>query len=258
MDRKYFLLAYNLFALVFMWMFVGFYPSIRDEADRFNELFEAYPQGMFEALGIENVVFTSMESFLALEYYSIIWPLLAVIMFIAFAGKSLAGEVEKGTAELILSKPVSRMKLFLARYGAGAAILIIFTFISVMSIVPLAAPYDIDLVIEAHWKVGFLSLLFGWSILSLSMMFSAMFSERSRAYMSVGGLFLVMYMITIASRMVEKAENLQYASLIYYFDYNQALMELVINWTSVAVYIAVAVISFVVGLLWFIRRDIAV
>ena len=255
-DKKVFIIAYCLFAVLMMFMYVGMYPSIRDKAAEFNQLMENYPKEFFKAFNIETISFDKIENFLALENYSIIWPIMVMFMMISLAGYGIAREIEKGTAEILLAKPISRLKVYFTRYLTGAIVLLFFTVVSVFSVIPLAEIYNVDYALGNHVKIFVLSFLLGLAVFSVSLMFSAMFSEKGKVYALTGGLLLLMYVTNLISNLKENFENLQYTSFFYYYDVNSALIENNMDKLSVCVFVGVTIVCTTIGAIWFNKRDI--
>ena len=135
--------------------------------------------------------------------------------------------------------------------------LIVFTFLSIYAVIPFAELHGVEYAISSYWPIFGLSFLFGWAIFGIAMMASAFFSEKSKVSMSVGGLILLMYVANIVSALVDKLENVQYLSFFYYYDHTAALMDHVVSWEAVAVFSGVAIITTLVGVFWFNKRDIA-
>ncbi len=257
-DRKISLAVYAAASSLFTWMYIAMYPSILKDAATFEQAFANYPTELFEAFGIEELSFDTIEKFLALEHYSIVFPIMLLFLMLSFAGSALAGEVDKGTIEHILAKPVSRLKLFFSRYISGLVTLATFTGISVFIAIPLAMLHDIDYVVEGYVYIFLLSMLFGWAVFSIGYMFSALFSDKGRVYMFSGGLFLLMYVANVASALMEKLENVQYLSFFYYYDYNNALQDATIDWLPAVVFAGTAIICTTIGAIYYHKRDIAV
>lgn len=257
-DRKISLAIYSIASAAFVWMYVAIFPTLQDQAEEFEELFQTYPSEILEALNVEQISFDTIERFLQIEQYSLIWPLMVIIFLVALAGTALSFEVEKGTIENILAKPISRMQLFFGRYLAGAASLLAFTLISVFSVVPLAALHNIDVVIEAYIAVSVLGFLFGLAIFSVAFMFSAMFSEKSKAAIFSGSIMLVMYVLNLLSNLVDKLENLKYFSFFYYYDFNAAMADFEVATVNIFFFVCVSVVCTAIGAFWYQRRDIAV
>lgn len=163
-DKKVFISIYCLAAILMMFMYVAMYPSIKDEAENFDELFQSYPEEFFKAFNIETISFDKIENFLSVENYSIVWPLMAMFMMVSLAGYSIAKEIEKGTAEILLAKPVSRLKIYFTRYMTGLVVLLFFTLVSVFSVIPLAEIYNVDYAPDHHVRIFVLSFLLGLAV----------------------------------------------------------------------------------------------
>ncbi len=187
-----------------------------------------------------------------------VWPILVIVMLLAIAGSGLAGELEQGTAELLLSRPVSRVRIFTARYLVGLFSLFVFTVVSVFAIIPLAAIHGIEYNLESFALVAVISFLFGWAVFSVAVLFSASFSERSRVYMVSGGIVLVMYVLNVLARLSENMEWLKFVSFFHYYDYNGALLESTLDSTDVLLFVAVIIVCTFGAMWWFVRRDITV
>lgn len=257
-DRKISLIVYVLAAVMFMWMYVAMFPSMQEQSEAIATAFDSFPEAFFKAFGIEDLNISTVENFLAMEHFSLVWPIMAIFLIVAIAGRGLAGQVEQGTVEILLSRPVSRLQIFIAKYLVGIFSLLVFTVVSVFGIVPLAAIHNIDYVIGNFASVAVISFLFGWAVLSVAMLFSAIFSERSRVYMVTGSILLIMYALNIAAVLLENLDNLKFASFFHYYNYNDALIRNTLDTTCILVFIGVAVVCTIAGALWFRKRDITV
>jgi len=257
-DRKVSLIVYCVAAILFLWMYIALFPSMQAQSETLNKAYENMPEGFYKAFGIEELNISTIENFVAMEHFSMIWPIMVIIMLMAIAGTGLAGEIERGTAEILLSRPVSRVKIFFARYMSGVFSLLIFTIVSIFAIVPLAAIHGVTYHLENFAYVAIISFLFGWVIFSLAMMCSAFFSERSRVYMVSGSILLVMYVLNIAAALKESLKDLKYLSFFHYYNYNDALIRHTLSLNDILVFVGVAVVCTIVGVWWFKKRDMAV
>jgi hypothetical protein len=95
------------------------------------------------------------------------------------------------------------------------------------------------------------------ALFGVTMMFSALFSERGRVTLFSAGMFLLMYFINVLANLKEGLADLKYFSLFHYFDYGKALLENRIEPISIAVFLGVGLVGTLVGLVVFHRRDIA-
>jgi ABC-2 type transport system permease protein len=257
-QRRWLLMGYTITALVFTLMYASVYPSIHEQSSQFTQLFNSYPKAFLDAFGIGQVNMSTFEGYLAMEHYSLVWPMMAALIAISFAAGALSGEIEKGTATMLLSLPVSRLKLFFAKYFAGAVAVAIFTIITIYSAVPAGLFFGIDLDPSRLVAVIAPCLTFAFAIYGLAIAASSYFSDRGRVYMVLGGGLLFMYVINIISGLSEPWEWLKYLSLFNYYTALDIIAGDPIDLWAIAVLAAVAILGAILGALRFNRRDIAV
>ncbi|MBU0963567.1 ABC transporter permease [Patescibacteria group bacterium] len=257
-DRKYSIIIFSAAGVLLLWLYILMFPSMKEMAGNLINLMEGYPDAFTKMFPITDASFTSIENFLAIEQYSLMVPILIIFMMVAIAAVGLAAEVERGTAEILLSRPISRIKIFFSRYLVGLSSLLVFIIFSTLMIIPLGELHNIDYILINFVSISVLCFIFGWTIFSIAMMLSAIFSERSRVYMIMGGMLVGMYVMQIVSSINEKWENLQYISFFYYYDYNKALLDNSLETTNVLIFVGIAIVCMIVGAYWFNKRDIAV
>jgi len=259
-DRKISLIAYSLGAVIFMEMYVAMFPMFAEMQEEFDKLLQAYPKEIFQALGMEPAQFTmaKLESFISVEHFSLVWPIVVIILVIAFGGAQIAGEIEKGTIETILAQPISRLKIFFGKYLAGVVSIIAFCAVSIFAVIPLAAIHGIDYKLENFWTMSILGFLFALAIFSLSMLASSIFSEKGKSNFTVGGIIIFMYVMNVISGFKENLKDLKYLSFFNYYDFSAAMLNNKIDSLTIWVFLGVSVVATILGAIWFIRRDVAV
>ena len=102
----------GLFAL----LIVAVFPSIEASGVDFQAYVENLPPAFANAFGVE--AFGTIEGFLAAEFYQFVWVLLFGLYLAYLAAGFVAGAVEDGRIELVLSAPVSRRRYLLETYAA--------------------------------------------------------------------------------------------------------------------------------------------
>jgi len=260
-DRKISLLVYCLVGIMLLWMYIAMFPALQTQSEVVIKVLEQMPEDMqkwMEGLGADTASFTTIEGFLASKQYSLVWPLMAILMVVGLLGATIAGEIERGVLEVNLARPVSRSDIILGRYLAGLLMIFVFTFFSIYSIMPLAEFYDIDVSFSNVNKLALLAFLFGWAVLSMSMFFSSFLSERTRAFAMIGGLLMGMYVLNTIALISEKYNDIKYTSFFHYFDTVGALINNEIGQTSIWVFIVCIIVFTGLGVILFNKRDIAV
>lgn len=255
-DRKTYLLWF-IFSVVFLvWTYVAMYPSIREQSANFNKLLETYPDSFKKIFKIETMDFSHLENFISIEQFSFTWPLLVIFIALSFGANSIAGEVEKGTIEVLLSQPISRAKIFIGKYLSGLIGTLSFVFVSIYAIIPIAKIYDIDYKLSNFNTTFIISALFALAIMSVAYMASAFSSDKGRVYFITAGLLVAMYVANIVSALKESLADLKYASFFYYFDAQKSLVYNQIDSWSYLVFGSIIIGGFLVGLWKTTKRDL--
>ncbi len=259
-DRKWSLLIYVLAGVLFVWMYISMFPTFSDMKEEFSQVLEVYPESIMETFGVKDAaaIFDNIENFLAAENYSFLWPIMLIALAVSIGGYSIAGEIERKTIETLLSEPISRVKLFWAKYFSGMTIVLLFIIITVLSVVPICELYNVEYNIKANLMMLGLGALFGWALYSLTTFFSSLFSEKSKPSFITVGLLILMYAINIVASLKENLSDLKYGSFFYYFDSAKALSEKTISLETILVFGGVAIISTVLAVIIFDKRNITV
>ncbi len=258
-DRLLSLGIYIASAIAFIWMYVGLFPTFAQQAPEFEKLLETFPDGFMEAFGFEGgLFFDSVENFLATEMFSFVWPIMIIAIGVGIAGSAIAGEIEKNTIETILAQPISRTKLFLAKYLSGLFNLIIFVFVTIYSIIPLSILYDVNYQTENYLTFALVALLFSWSIYCIGILISSLSSKKGLVSFISVGVIILMYVANIVSTLKDSLEDLKYISFFHYFDPTSLLGRGEVLDYTYLVFGGVIVLTSVVAWQVFKSRDISV
>lgn len=255
-DRRYSLLAYSAIAFGILVLYLSLYPTIHSSMDKFQALYSSYPKELYQAFGIENFSLSTVEGYLAVEYFSIVWPILAIFFAVSRAGTAIAGEIEKGVMNFYLMLPISRTKFYIAKYIGFIAALVVFTLLSVAVLAPAASIFDSSVHIDRYWQVLFLSFLFTWAMYAVALCLSAIFSERSKVYMITGGALVAMYVMYVIAGLQKSWEWLHNYTVFYYYNAQDVLTNANFRWSSVVLFGACIVVFSILGLIFFRQRDI--
>lgn len=257
-ERKFSLIAYCLASLGFLWLYISLFPSMHAQSETLNKLYDSLPKGFSDAFGFDSNFLATIHGFLAGEFYSLTWQLLVIIFMVSRAGSSFAGEIERGTIGTLLAQPISRTKLFFAKYSASVIALLVFIVVSVLLAIPISMLYNIDVWSRNFLALSFVSFLFAMAVYSFTLFLSAISSERSKVYGVLGGLLFIMYVLNIVSGMRVSFKNLQYASIFHYFKPSEILVYNRLNWIDIGVFASITLIFSALALFVFNKRDISI
>lgn len=237
-------------------MFVSIFPTIQSQSANLEEILKFYPESMMKAFNIDIKAYTTIGGYISGELFSFMWPIMFISYICGFAGSALAGEIEKGTIEVLLSQPISRAKIYFAKYFAGLAMILVFVFVSVFSIPLILKFYHLTIDIKNVIAIFNLSLLWGLAIYSLGFFFSSIFSDKGKVYFLLGGLLVLMFALNIISGLKENLGDLKYLSFFYYFNANNALIYNKVDYLAYWVFGSSSIFFTFLGLEIFNKRNI--
>lgn len=108
--------AGGLFALSLI--MAALYPTVRDNPQLSN-LHESYPKALRSLFGITDL--TTGVGFMRAELFSLVAPLLLIVLAVLWGGDLVAGEEDRGTMDILLANPISRSRVVLEKWAALVA-----------------------------------------------------------------------------------------------------------------------------------------
>jgi ABC-2 type transport system permease protein len=250
---------YLLSMIAFVELYISLYPSMAQQAQQVSKVVEKMPKGFMEAFGVNvtQLSFSHLEDLLASKHFGLIWPLIVIILSISLANAALAGEVENGTLAVALAQPISRLKIYMARFLGGVTWITAFVLGSILCIFPLASLHNITFSVTNNLNLAWSGLAFGIAVYSVCYFASALFSAKARASILVSGVFLLMYILNVVAALKSSLVDIRYGSFFYYFSANTELTGNFVKW-EFWVFGLSALAFFAIGALVFINRDVEV
>jgi len=257
-EKRLTILYYSLAGLALIILYVSIYPSIQSQMATFTKLLQSYPPAVLKAFGIESNDFVTLGGYLSTEHFGIVWPLMLIFLLTSLGANLIAGEIETGTLGLLLTLPLSRARIYLAKYGAAVVALTTFIVLSVLTIAPVAALFHLSISFANVAKLAAVGWLLGLATLGLGFFFSALVSEKGRVNAIVGGLFVLMYILNLLAHLKDSLGALKYASFFHYFNSAAILQHGTVDFWAISLFFVVALIFTTLGLAAFIKRDISI
>jgi ABC-type transport system involved in multi-copper enzyme maturation permease subunit len=106
--------------------------------------------------------------------------------------------------------------------------------------------------------LSLLLFMFTMSFGSMGFMFSAFYSDRGKAVFTVVGILIFSYALDVLANFNDFIEKLDFLSLFKYYDPYPYISTASIDWSDLAVYAGIIIITSTVAIIRFQRRDIAV
>ena len=253
-NRRISLLVYAAGLAAYSVFIVAIWSSFKNT--QIQQLWNSYPESLKKAFGA-TINLGTFDGFFTLEFLNQMWPLVLSVFSIGFATAALAGEVEKGTMEVLLAQPVKRRIIVTTRhllYLLTLLGLIVATLVPVMAGAPIVGG---EISYQGLAALSLQALLFFAAIGSYSFFFAAVFSSRSRAIFISVGVLIFAYALNILSKLNDFINHFNFLSLFNYYDPYRYLHDVSFAWGDLAVLAGVSAFSVAAAVLWFDRRDIA-
>ena len=229
------------------------YPSIRDSASSTSQMLDAFPEEMRQIFDMSN--YTTGAGFLNVELFSMVVPLVFIAVGATWGAGATADEEEKGTADLLLTLPVSWARIVLTKIMATATGLFVLAGALATAIVVGAGMVDMGLeavnVVSACLMVCLLGCLYA----GIGFLVGAMTGRRGVAIGATITLALAAFISYSLASLVDFFENI---NPVNPFEWALGFNPLVAGfdaWYAIRL-IAVSVLLFAAAVLVFRRRDI--
>ena len=222
------LVIWILGLLAFSTLFLSFFPSFYDEAEDFRNVLQSYPEEMLRALDVDMSMITSYEGYYAYIFMFILLGFSIQAMNIGIG--LLNKEINGGTAEFLLSKPIGR-KMILSSKVLAALICLLGTNMVYTAVVYLISPLlavqkpDTEVLLLFSGAALWLQVFF----LTLGLLFS-IFAQgiNSPVIVSVSVVFSF-YVLNMLTSLTE-VKGMRYVTPFQYFDMGYIVKHTTYEW----------------------------
>jgi len=170
-DHRRALAAWCIGVIGYVALVTAIFPSIHGSPE-FQQLAENYPEVLksFFGIGAGGGLATG-PGYIDIELFSLMLPLLVLVMAVGSGARAFAGEEDAGRLELVIAYPVRRRDAVLAKGGAVAAEVLVVSAVAGLALVVLDPIAGLDLPTGRLWaaigSLAALGLLFGWLALAV-------------------------------------------------------------------------------------------
>jgi ABC-2 type transport system permease protein len=232
-----------------------FYPSFK-EVPELSELFEQ-SEALARVFAGGFTDLTSPEGYLNSQLYSLLGPILFLIFTIGQGSGAIAGEEEKGTLDIMLSNPTTRLQVLIQKFAALAVATSVLALVLWLSVVIGGAIVDMDLSLWRTAQATFSGLLLGVLFGALALMLGSASGKRGLSTGIAGALALGTYFIYALVPLVDGLESAEKVFPFYYYIGADPLTN-GLNLAHAAVLIGITAALLAVAIVTFERRDLAV
>jgi ABC-2 type transport system permease protein len=230
------------------------------DLDRITPLFGIVPPAFWALLNItpDFLTATGLSGFLSLGFTHPIYVVLATMSIIWYACRALAGEMQRGSIQFSLSRPITRVGIYLSRV---AGVIVVTTLVAAAGpigmIVGVGASRINGHVDPSHWFVTFAACwLLIWAIGGLALLGSAASDSMGRAVSLAIAVVVVSYVIDYFAALWKVIRPLRPFSVFHYFSPSRSLAHGILPWSNLLVLAGVGIVCVIAGGVIFVRRDL--
>jgi ABC-2 type transport system permease protein len=206
----------------------------------------------------EFVALSGLPGYLSLGFSHPIYYVLTTAALAALICRSIAGELESGTMQLALSRPVARKSVYLSRILAVVVTILFITLVTFAGMVAGVMVANPDGALDYGNLIPTAAgamLLLG-AIGGVAMAVSASSDTTSQAVGWMTGFVVVSFVINYLAAIWSVVEPLDPISIYAYFNPAQGMINGALAWGDAAVLAAIAVAGTVIGGAVFLDRDL--
>jgi len=251
-DQRRALTGWALGMAALVLLYASFYPSIKGN-ESLNEYFDTLPEAVRNMVGC--IDFSSPTCYIQSEIFSIMGPLLLMILAIGAGARAIAGEEETGTLDLLLANPIARRRVVLEKFWAMVAATIGVGVVMWAAIAAFGPPFGLHLGLanlgEAVLAAVLMAIGFGAGALAMG----CWLGKRGLAIAVVTSVAVVTYLLNVLAPSVDAVSSLQKLSPFYYYIDNDPLRN-GLDPVHALVLVLIAAAGLGLALFAFERRDL--
>lgn len=248
-------LIWSAIVIGFTFMILAIFPSFADMGEQITLMMSKLPEEMALALGVDEATWSSIIGFYG-TYYGIYITLLMGI-FTASTGATILGKEERdGTAEFLLTRPISRARIVDSKYAALVTLLVLIytvqTICAVVGMTVFGTEVDWDVFVAMHVH-GFVLISFFTGIAAL---LGSFVSPKVNFMGPVVGLIFGSYFLDAISKATDAVSFLGYVTPYHYLKLQAEGGGLSVNWLASVALLGVAAGALYAARSRYLKRDI--
>ncbi len=231
-------------------------------------------EGLFTSIGINPDILNgivSMDSNVLVSniFYPVVAVLLPLVYNVVVGNKLFASQIDRGSMAFILSTSIKRSKIALTQmFFLVISLVMMFSITAALDVI-LTLTIENSLPVDKILLLNLGLLLFAVAMGSITYMFSAIFNYTKYSLSLGGGLALVFFISKILGLFgsdlfmnmgigIEPMAFFNHITLITLYNTTSILDDSTTYLLQFGVLILISIICFIVGTVWFTKKDIPV
>lgn len=252
-DRRRSMLGWSAGLVGLTALMAAYWPSVRD-SPQLQSFFDDLPEAMRSIVGGSD--YSTPAGFLNAELFSLMLPLLFLVVAIGMGARAIAGEEERGTSDLLMSMPISRRRVLLEKVAGGVLVLLAIGTVLFAALALSALVSDMDVSVgrlaQASLATVLLSLPFG----ALALAIGCATGARGLALGLTAAAAVAAYMLNALAPLVDSLSGAEDLSPFAWYASGDVLLGAGLAPWRAGLLVGVAAVLLGIALLALDRRDL--
>ena len=263
------LLRFWFWRILWLWLLVGFFIfiiqiiqcSIAQDNENIKmtlDFLQRMPGFIKEAVGGEMLEISSTIGFIAITYQHPLVLTLYMTFAVCVPTGLLAGHVQDGNMELILSRSVTKNQVYICACIltlVGMLALVIVMFLGTVVGINVCS-FDREISLWPFFRAAIVGGLLSATAAGVSLLAAATFRNRGRAVGIAMAFFIINYFIDLIAGWWPRAKFLGPSSIFYYLDTKEILVGTGWPIGDMAVLASILIVTVIAGGIIWNRRDL--
>jgi ABC-2 type transport system permease protein len=235
-------------------MYASFWPSVRDNSGQFEGYLKNLPEALRNVIG-ELSLGTSV-GYLQSELFSFLGPALTLVYAVGAGARSIAGEEEQHTLDLLVVAPIRRRRIVLEKFAAMTLIALGLGGSLWLALVTIGRAFGLN-VSQANEAAAAIHLvLLGIAFGGIALFVGCWWGRRALAIGITASLAVGTFLLDAFAPTVHGFEWMAKLTPFYYYGESLPLQNGV-HPGHAAVLVAIAVLGLLASVVAFERRDLS-
>jgi ABC-2 type transport system permease protein len=197
--RSYLFWTLGLLALVAIEISV--FPTVRSSAASLSKFLDNYPQALKEIFRVQD--YTSGAGYLSVELFGVMLPMIFISIGASWGANATAQEEERRTTDILLTLPISRVKILEIKIFASVLAQVVLAMVLVLALVIGIRFVDLSLGTNKIIAGALTSALLGILFNSVAIFFGSVWGKRSIALGGAIGLAIAGFLFFSLAPLVD-------------------------------------------------------
>lgn len=239
-------------------MYLSIMISMFDPAslESLIKVMKTMPKELVSAMGYDDLG-TTLTTYLGNTYYNFIAIMFPMIYVIIVSNRLIAKHVDSGSMAYLLSTPNSRLKIVTTQaFYLMMSITVIFVFLIVAGIMISQSMFPGDLDIGGFILVNIVTLFTFYAISGIGFFFSCIFNDTKYSIGFGAGVPIAFFVLNMLANAGEQLVWIKYFTIFTLLNPAQILEGSSFTPVAMVILFAIAVITYIGGIVAFNRRDL--